>query len=72
MGMNDMSKPKKRRLKNLEHVKQALTSLYNEVNRDETEPGKAGRLCYILQTLARIMETRDLEKRITELEKKWH
>jgi len=62
--------PKKRRLNNLEHVKQALADLYNRLNRDELEPLKAGRLCYILQTLGRIIETSDLEKRITELEKR--
>ena len=67
-----MSKPKKRRLNNLGHVKQALADLYNRLNRDEVEPVKAGRLCYILQTLGRIIETSDLEKRIAELEKKWH
>ena len=63
--------PKKRRLNNIDHVRQALADLYNRLNRDEVEPVKAGRLCYILQTLARIIETHDLEKRIIELEKKW-
>ena len=60
--------PKKRRLNSIEHVRQALADLYNRLNRDEVEPLKAGRLCYILQTLARIMEINDLEKRIAELE----
>jgi len=65
-----MKKPIKRRLKNIEDVRKALSDLYNRLNRDEVEPVKAGRLCYILQTLARIMEISDLEKRLSELEKK--
>ena len=69
MGMNDM-KPKKRRFNSQEHVMQALADLYNRLNRDELEAVKAGRLCYILQTLGRIMETVDLEQRISKLEKK--
>jgi len=61
---------KKRRLNSIEHVRQALADLYNRLNRDEVEPVKAGRLCYILQTLARIMEISNLETRIEKLEKK--
>lgn len=70
IGMNDMKIPKKRRLNNLEHVKQALASLYNEINQDKMELKKGGKLCYILCSLARIMESTDLEKRIAALEKK--
>jgi len=62
--------PKKRRLNSIEHVRQALADLYNRLNRDEVEPVKAGRLCYILQTLGRILELTDIEKRLSELEKK--
>jgi len=67
-----MKKPIKRRLNSIEHVRRALADLYNRLNRDEVKPVKAGRLCYILQTLAKTIETSDLEKRIAELEKKWH
>jgi len=65
-----VKKPIKRRLNNIEHVRQALADLYNRLNRDELKPAKAGKLCYILQCLARILEISDLEKRLTALERK--
>ena len=59
-----------RRLKTLEDVRRYLAHLVKAIEADEIEPAKGGRLAYISSILIRAIEGADLEKRVTELEKK--
>ena len=67
--MGEKKKPSKRRLKSMEDVRRFLADTVNKLNRDEIEPGKASKLGYLLQIMARVIEGSNLEQRVTELEK---
>lgn len=60
----------KRRLKTLEDIRRYLASLINRTEGGEVEPALAGRLGYLANSLARVIETNDLEKRLSDLEAK--
>ena len=59
-----------RRLKTLEDVRRYLAHLIKAIEAGEIEPAKGGRLACISSILIRAIEGADLEKRVTELEKK--
>ncbi len=59
-----------RRLKTLEDVRRYLAHLIKAIEADEIEPAKGGRLAHVSSILIRAIEGSDLEKRVTELEKK--
>lgn len=49
-------------------VRQEMARVYREARRGEISEQKAGRLCYILSLIARIIEGSDLEQRVAKLE----
>ncbi|MDA3898364.1 MAG: hypothetical protein PF482_19685 [Desulfobacteraceae bacterium] len=59
----------KKRLKTLEDCRRYLAKLVNNVETDEIDPPKAGKLGYLLNILISCIKDSDLEKRITDLEK---
>ncbi len=60
--------PVRSSLTRLEHVREEMASVYREARRGVLDVQDAGKLCYILQNLGRIIETSDLEQRIKALE----
>ena len=58
-----------RRLKTMEDVRRYLANLINRTEQGKVEPGLAGKLGYLANSLARIIEGSTLEKRIEALEK---
>ena len=60
----------RRRLKTLTDIRRYLAGLINRTESGEVESSLAGRLGYLANSLARIIETSDLEKRIVELEER--
>jgi len=60
----------KRRLKTLEDVRRYLANLINRTEAGKVEPSLAGKLGYLANSLAKIIEGSDLEKRISEIEKR--
>ena len=60
----------KRRLKTLEDVRRYLANLINRLEAQEVDPALAGRLGYLANSLARIIEGSDIERRIENLEKR--
>ena len=59
-----------RKLKTLEDMRRYLAHLIKAIEADKIEPTKGGRLVYASSVLIRAIEDADLEKRVTELEKK--
>ena len=59
----------KRRLKTLEDVRRYLANLINRTEEGKVDPTLAGKLGYLANSLARIIEGSDIEQRIEELEK---
>ena len=57
-----------RRLKSMVDLRRFLADVTNRLNRDEIDPAKAGKLGYLCQILARIIESGDIEKRLTHIE----
>ena len=60
-----------RRLKTLEDVRRYLAHLIKTIEADRIDPAKGGRLAYIASILIRAVEGSELEKRVTDLEKKF-
>ena len=58
-----------RRLKTMEDVRRYLANLINRTEKGTVEPGLAGKLGYLANSLARIIEGSDLENRVFSLEK---
>ena len=56
------------RLTNLDDVTRELARVYRHARRDEIDSSKAYRLSTILGTMAKTMETSELEKRLDEIE----
>ena len=65
---NEKRTPRRHRLKNLSDVRLFLAHTINQLNLDLMEPGKASKLGYLCQILAKVIEGNDLEKRVTVLE----
>ena len=61
----------RRRLKSLEDVRRYLANLINRTEAGNVDPSLAGKLGYLANSLAKIIEGSDIEKRISELEKKF-
>ena len=60
----------KRRLKTLEDVRRYLANLINRTEDGTVDPSLAGRLGYLANSLARVIEGSDLERRVEDLEKR--
>jgi hypothetical protein len=58
-----------RRLITIHDVRRYLASLINRTEAGKVEPGLAGKLGYLANSLARVIEGSGLEKRVGELEK---
>lgn len=58
-----------RRLKTMEDVRRYLANLINRTEQGKVDPNLAGKLGYLANSLARIIEGSTLEKRIEVLEK---
>lgn len=64
-----------RRLKNLEDIRRYLAFLIRRVEKTPADKKMdaailAGKLCYIANSLSRVIEGNDLERRIEEIERK--
>lgn len=57
------------RLDKVSDIKRELARLYREARRDEISTQTATRLAYLLNMMAQLIETTELEKRVIELEK---
>ena len=60
----------RRRLKTLEDVRRYLANLINRTEAGEVEPTLAGRLGFLANSLAHIIEQTDIEKCLEALEEK--
>ncbi len=60
--------PPRTALRKIEHVRDELARVYRHARTGKIKTSEATRLTYILVSLARIIETNDLEKRIELLE----
>jgi len=60
----------RRRLKTMEDLRRYLANLINRTEAGEVESNLAGKLGYLANSLAKIIEGSDLEKRIEALEEK--
>ena len=60
----------KRRLKTLGDLRRYLANLINRTEAGEVEPSLAGKLGYLVNSLGRIIEGTDLEKRVESLEQR--
>lgn len=58
----------KRRLKTSEDVRRYLASLINRTEAGKVEASLAGKLGYLANSLVKVIEVNDLEKRIYDLE----
>ncbi len=58
----------RRRLKTLEDVRRYLANLINRTEDGEVDPSLAGKLGYLANSLARVIEGSELEKRVDGLE----
>ena len=56
-----------RRLKTLEDVRRYLANLINRTEAGKVDPGLAGKLGYLANSLAKIIEGSELEKRVDVL-----
>ncbi len=59
----------RRRLKTLEDVRRYLANLINRTEDGEVDPSLAGKLGYLANSLARVIEGSELEKRVDALER---
>jgi hypothetical protein len=63
-------KPRRIRLSNLNHVADELARVYRGMRSGEIPPENGSRYSYVLQTLAKVLEAAEFEKRISALEKR--
>lgn len=61
-------RPKNIKLSSVSDVAEELARLYRQARAGEVETADASRLCYVLNTLASVLETAQLEARIQQLE----
>jgi hypothetical protein len=61
-------KPCKRRFRDLNDLRKFVGDLINRVNREEVDAQLAGKMGYLCQILARIIEGSDIEKRLEAVE----
>lgn len=60
----------RRRLARIKDIRLALANVYRQLEQDQIESNKARTMVYILNSLAEIMDSRELEKRLDGLEAK--
>jgi hypothetical protein len=58
-----------RRLKTLEDVRRYLANLINRTENKKVDPTLAGKLGYLANSLARVIEGSEIEKRVEVLER---
>ncbi len=67
-----MGQPKAKRIRckldSVSDVKAEACKLYRSVRAKEIDASEAGKLAYLLQIIAKLAETADLERRLAELE----
>jgi len=61
----------KRRFNNLVDVKRYFSSLINRVEGGDLDPNISGKLGFLANSLAKVIENSDLEKRVKDLEEKF-
>ena len=61
---------KRRRLQNLSDLRRYCANLINRTEAGELDAILAGKLGYLASLLVRVIEKRDLEKRVEELERR--
>ena len=59
----------KRRLKSMEDLRRYMAYLIIEVDQGKVDAAKASKIGYLVNILKSIIESGDIEKRVTELEK---
>lgn len=64
-----MPTPRRIRLSNLNHVADELARVYRGMRHGEIPPADGSRFAFVLQTLAKVLEAAEFEKRIERLEK---
>lgn len=58
----------RRRLKTMQDLRRYLANLINRTEAGEVDPATAGKLGYLANSLARVIEGGDISKRLDELE----
>lgn len=61
-------KAKRKRLNTARAIRQELANVYHDLSEDKISESKARTLAYISSIMQRLIETSDLEDRLTELE----
>ena len=62
--------PPRKALTKIEHVRGEMASVYRQCRAGNIDSQEAGRLTYILVSLAKLIEQDDLERRVEEMERK--
>ena len=63
--------PTNRRFKSMQDVKRYLASLINRAEAGEIEPAMVSKLGYLANSLVKVIELTNLEKRVERLEKRF-
>lgn len=62
--------PPKIDLRNLEAVRREMGKVYREMRSGELQPENGTRLVYVLDRIGKLIEVEQVERRLTELERK--
>ena len=62
--------PPKTDLRNLEAVRREMGKVYREMRSGELQPESGTRLVYVLDRIGKLIEVEQVERRLTELERK--
>ena len=62
--------PRKIKLNRLEDVRQEMARVYREARAGTIDSSEAGRLAYILTGIGKLIEATEIEKRLSEMERK--
>ena len=62
--------PPRKALTKIEHVRAEMASVYRQCRSGTIDSQEAGRLTYILVSLAKLIEQDDIEKRVEEMERR--
>ena len=62
--------PSKIKLNQLEDVRREMASVYREARAGRMDASEAGRLAYILTGIGKLIEATEIEKRLSQMERK--
>ena len=62
--------PSKIKLNELEDVRREMASVYREARAGRMDASEAGRLAYILTGIGKLIEATEIEKRLSQMERK--